>query len=68
MAAIEDNSQRVGPDRYLAQYSRRKGTWGGGGQHDLYCGGSGKGHAISAALAGAAQQGATLNSGRWNGI
>ncbi len=56
MAAIEDNSQRVGSDRNLAQPIRRTGTWGG--EHDLYCGGSGKGHAVSAALAGAAQQGA----------
>ncbi len=56
MAAIEDNSQRVGPNRYLAQPSRRTGTWGG--EHDLYNGGSGMGHAVSAALAGATQQGA----------
>jgi hypothetical protein len=66
LCTIEDNSQRVGPDRCLAQCSRRKETWGG--ENDLYCGGSGKGHAVSAALAGAAQQAATVNSGRWYGI
>ncbi len=68
MVAIEDNSQRVGPDRCLAQCSRRKGTWGGGPIMICTMVEVARDMPYRLLWQGLLSREATVNSGRWYGI